>query len=166
MDFEKFIKKYKTEYNGQKFENYDQYLQYMADEREAVDNFLNDKVFFIFCLTEAEFEHTLMEEHNLSPSEVIGLGGGGYCKRTDFKIIDNFMTELLAVKQKIILANLLYAVREALWNLEYVFGHTSWEEIWDYLSIDANMVAEAGISWFSIQQVKNKYMQEALEEMA
>ena len=165
MDFETYLKKYKTKYSAPKFATYKQYLQYMQDERSAVNNFLTGKVIFIFCFTEDEFVSTLKNEYGLEPSEVMGLGAGGYCRKSDFKIIDDFMTELLAVKQKVILANLLFAIEEALWNLEYVFGNTSWEEIWDYLSIDANMVESAGISWYSIQEVKNMYMNQALAEM-
>ena len=128
-------------------------------EKEA-HLFIDEHIFFIFGFSEEEVIRKLKEEKGLTPDDVVGLVGGGYCKKEDKDLVLNFLNEIYEKKKRLSLKYFKESLYYNLSTLEYCCGLTPLSEVFDDMCITKKDINDANISDKDINDTIKEYMKD------
>lgn len=141
-DFIKFFEDLSEQYQAHMVEKMT-YNDLLEKQEAEVNQFSENKVFFIYASSEIEFQRKLSEK-NLNPSDLVSIGYGGYVRKQYKDDLMALLNRHEEERHDYLLNNIYEVVKHYLWDfeMEISISMTLNDLLYDYLGLTKEQVKE------------------------
>lgn len=94
------------------------YRELLEKQQKEAEDFTKGKLFFAFGTTQEEVTQKLKKEYGVTPSQIVGIGGGGYVLKEFYPELTKFLLKQAEVKKEYTLNNIYEVVLYTCWDYE------------------------------------------------